>query len=79
MSKHNQERNSAFINEVIAQIEGLRQNFIDHEHLETAMTGKERLRLFGAGVRNYGFIEKTYEIAAENQEFILDKMGQANV
>ena len=58
MSKHNQERNSAFINEVIAQIEGL--------------------RLFGAGVRNYGFIEKTYEIAAENPNFILDKMVQAH-
>ena len=70
MSKNNHERNSAFIHELTAQIEGLRQNFIEHEHLETAMTGKERLRLFGAGVRNYGFIEKTYEIAAENPDFI---------
>ena len=70
MSKQNQERNRAFIGEVTAEIEHLRQSFIDHEHLETAMTGKERMRLIGAGVRNYGFIEKTYEIAAENPEFI---------
>ena len=59
-----------FIQKVMAEIEVSKKHFIEHEHLETAMTGKERMRLIGAGVRNYGFIEKSYEIAVENPQFV---------
>ena len=44
--------------------------FLDAENAETASTGKERQRLFGAGVKNYGFIEKAFDIARENPGFM---------
>jgi hypothetical protein len=42
----------------------------DAEKLGSNLTGKERLRLFGAGVKNYGFIEMAYEVARENPDFM---------
>ena len=41
----------------------------DHDS-DSALTGTERRRLIGAGVRNYGFIEKAWDIARENPQFL---------
>jgi hypothetical protein len=51
-------------------IEPLLDVFITDEQIGTTMTGRQRLRLFGAGVRNYGFIEKAYDIARDNPQFV---------
>ena len=64
-----------------AQLEALLNRFIEEEHVDTSMTGRERLRLFGAGVRNFGFIEKSYDVARENPNFLppnfsVDKMEE---
>jgi hypothetical protein len=59
---------------VTLEITGALQNnlhiFLNAENAGTASTGKERQRLFGAGVKNYGFIEKAFEIARENPDFM---------
>ena len=44
--------------------------FLNAENVQTASTGKERQRLFGAGVKNYGFIENAFEIARDNPGFV---------
>jgi len=58
------------LKKVTLEITGVLQNnlhiFLNAENAETAPTGKERQRLFSAGVKNYGFIEKAFEIARGN-------------
>jgi len=44
-------------------------DFMANETLDSTLTGTERLRLFGAGVRNYGFIEKAWDILRDNPTF----------
>jgi len=51
---------------IIANLNSLMATFIAGEDIESAATGHERIRLFGAGVRNYGFIEKTWDIVRDN-------------
>jgi len=43
--------------------------FIDAENAQITASGKERMRLVGAGVKNYGFIEKAFEIARANPAY----------
>jgi hypothetical protein len=45
-------------------------HFVDANDMDNAMTGRQRQRLFGAGVRNYGFIEKAFDIARDNPDFL---------
>jgi hypothetical protein len=42
---------------------------MDEANLDTNMTGRERMRLFGVKSRNYGFINKAYDIAKDNPKF----------
>jgi len=44
-------------------------DFIAEENIDNTLTGIERQRLFGAGVRNYGFIEKAWDIVRDNPSF----------
>jgi hypothetical protein len=39
------------------------------EELTADLTGRQRLRLYGAGVKNYGFIENAFVIAQKNPRF----------
>jgi hypothetical protein len=39
------------------------------EELTTALTGRQRLRLYGAGPKNLGFINKAFDVAAGNPNF----------
>jgi hypothetical protein len=45
---------------------GLMNGFINSQEIDTTLNSTERQRLIGAGVRNYGFIEKAWDIAREN-------------
>jgi hypothetical protein len=51
-------------------LQSKRQFLSDAEKLGANLRGKERQQLFGAGVKNYGFIEKAYDIARENPAFM---------
>jgi len=53
-----------FISRLTADLNGFEVRF----HEDSTMTVTERRRLIGAGVRNYGFIEKAWDIARENPE-----------
>jgi hypothetical protein len=55
--------------EITAVLQDNLHIFRNAENVETVPKGKERQRLFGAGVKNYGFIEKTFEIARENPDY----------
>jgi hypothetical protein len=39
------------------------------EELTADLTGRQRLRLYGAGVKNYGFIENAFVIAQKNPSY----------
>ena len=58
------------IAQLIALLEDRMQHFIDSEGVDANLTGKDRLRLTSAGVRNNGFIDKTFDIAHDNPEFL---------
>jgi hypothetical protein len=51
-------------------VQFLLEEFITREKIDTALTGKERMRLIGAGVKNYGLIDKAYDIARDNPGFM---------
>jgi hypothetical protein len=54
----------------IKQLETLMAGFIKDYEINASMTGAERMRLNGAGVRNSGFINKAYDIALENPQYL---------
>ncbi|MDR0473291.1 MAG: hypothetical protein LBH43_06440 [Treponema sp.] len=61
---------SAFVRSLIAQTEADMQTFINEEGIAENLTGTARRRLFSAGVRNYGFIDKAFDIAQDNPQFM---------
>jgi hypothetical protein len=46
------------VRSLITDVEGLMQWFLDNEGLGGGLTGTDRRRLVGSGVRNNGFIDK---------------------
>jgi hypothetical protein len=52
------EQSDMEVRTMTSEIEGLMNDFIADYDVGTNLSGKERMRLFGAGVRNFGFIEK---------------------
>ena len=50
----------------INTITQLYQFFVQDHQTDSALSGAQRRRLIGAGVRNYGFIEKCLDVAREN-------------
>jgi hypothetical protein len=54
------------VKSVIEDLGNLMQWFLDHEGLGGGLTGSDRRRLVGAGVRNNGFIDKAFDIARDN-------------
>jgi hypothetical protein len=55
---------------VIRDVEELMQWFLDNEGIGGGLTGTDRRRLVGTGVRNNGFIDKAFDIAQDNPQFI---------
>jgi len=58
------------IKQLIIDLENNMQYFISDENIQSNLTGKDRSRLFSAGVRNYGFIDKAFDIARDNPQFM---------
>jgi hypothetical protein len=51
---------------IIIAVETAIEQFKTGGHIRTVLPGKERLRLYGAGVKNFGFIKKAFDIARAN-------------
>jgi hypothetical protein len=51
--------------------------FMHQTNLYANLTPKERARLISAGIRNYGFIEKTLDIGKDNPDFLLPNFDMA--
>lgn len=58
------------LNTIIAGVEYQMNEFTKTGKAGSGMTGRERQRLYGAGVRNYGFIVEAWNIARENPAFM---------
>ena len=58
------------IKQLIIDLENSMHYFVAQENVESNLTGRDRKRLFSAGVRNYGFIDKAFDIARDNPQFM---------
>ena len=55
---------------ITRDIDFLWQWFLDNVGIGGSLTGTDRRRLIGVGVRNNGFIDKAFDIAIENPQFM---------
>jgi hypothetical protein len=55
---------------IIDAVEKLMNDFAKIENMDSNLTSVERKRLIGAGVRNWGFIDKAYDISRDNPAFL---------
>jgi hypothetical protein len=55
---------------ITGQVQDLLGDFSQVEDVNSTLSQAERKRLIGAGVRNYGFIDKAYDIARDNPTFL---------
>lgn len=60
---------SDYIEGLVDDIMEMTDGFKVFENIDSSLTGTERRRLFGAGVRNYGFMDKAWDIAHDNPLF----------
>jgi len=54
----------------IARAETLMADFVEYFEVSDNLTGTDRRRLNGSGVRNNGFIDKAFDIAIDNPAFM---------
>ncbi|MCL1812316.1 MAG: hypothetical protein FWG29_02200 [Treponema sp.] len=66
---------SDFIEKLVDDIMEMTDHFKVAENIDSSMNGTERLRLFGPGVRNYGFMDKAWDIAHDNPMFTPPNMN----
>jgi len=64
------EPKSENVQSMIRDVDYLWQYFLEHEGIGGSLTGTDRRRLVGVGVRNNGFIDKAFDIAIENPQFM---------
>jgi hypothetical protein len=57
----------AFITE---DVQEMMEVFMDNVSVDSTLTQSERRRLVSAGVKNYGLIDKAYDIARDNPKFL---------
>lgn len=55
---------------ILKEVEKSMDDFIKLENVESNLSGTERRRLISAGVRNWGFIDKAYDISRDNPAFL---------
>ena len=60
---------SDYIEGLVDDIMEMTDGFKVFENIDSALSGTERMRLFGPGVRNYGFMDKAWDIAHDNPMF----------
>jgi hypothetical protein len=60
----------AIIKEISSIIERNMNWFIQADEISRRLTGRDRLRLISARSRNYGFIDKAFDIARDNPNFM---------
>jgi len=58
------------IESLISRLESEMHDFVSIEGVDTDLTGKDRQRLISSRVRNNGFIDKAFDIAHDNPEFM---------
>ena len=58
------------IKEITSVVERNMNWFVQADEISNSLTGKDRLRLFSARSRNYGFIDKAFDIARDNPSFM---------
>jgi hypothetical protein len=58
-----------FLEDLIFELESWIRDFMKEADIDTNMTGRERMRLFGVKSRHYGFINKAWDIARDNPAF----------
>ena len=58
------------IRRIIEELEASMHHFIEEEDVNSNLTGRDRQRLISARSRNYGFIDKAFDIARDNPEFL---------
>jgi adenine-specific DNA methylase len=73
--------NHVVINSIIDNIQSQMNMFVKNENIDVNLSKKERRRLISAGIKNYGFIDKAYDIARDNQQyfppvFSIQQMGR---
>jgi hypothetical protein len=61
---------SDLIEELVTEVMELMDKFMAVEQIDSTMSGTQRRRLFSAGVKNYGFIDKAWDIAHDNPNFM---------
>jgi hypothetical protein len=55
---------------ITGQVQDLLADFSQVEEINNTLSSSERRRLIGAGVKNYGLIDKAYDIARDNPTFL---------
>jgi hypothetical protein len=58
------------VQDITTDLERLLEFFLEHEGIGGALTATDRRRLVGSGVRNNGFIDKAFDIARDNPQFM---------
>ena len=64
---------------MVTELNLMMGDFLNIEDINTSLTGKERMRLIGAGVRNYWFIDKAFDIARENPAFMPAQLSVTDI
>jgi hypothetical protein len=60
----------AAVRALTAELESMIRTFIETQGIKSGLTGAERRRLVGAGIKNYDFIARSFVIARENPQFM---------
>jgi hypothetical protein len=55
---------------IVEDVQELMEIFMKEGNVDSTLTPSERRRLIGAGVKNYGLIDKAYDIARDNPKFL---------
>ena len=64
------EAKDLYTREFIRRIENMIGEFVEEFQIKENLTGTDRRRLTGAGVRNNGFMDKAFDIILDNPEFM---------
>ena len=64
------EAKDLYTRQFIARVETMMGEFLEEFQIDQNLTGLDRRRLTGAGVRNNGFMDKAFDLIVDNPEFM---------